>query len=188
MFNQCFLEKNDMHVLFWQSDADTDITGDYFKLDQHERATIFVVKAGTEDVDDIAIEISQASDASGTGVKALNVSRLWHKSGAFTSTGVWTPVELTTPDDCLGIGSSLSVTSINAAGSVTATRAVADVNTGALVMAIDVRAETLDTTNGFKYCTVRVEGDNVNNACLLSAFVLLNGAFYGQLTPVNPID
>lgn len=188
VFNEAFLERNDFHVLFWQSDADTDITGDYVKLDQHERCTFFVIKGGSEDVDDIAIEISQAKDASGTDVKALDVSRVWVKSGAFASTGAWTATELSTPDDCLAIGSSTSVTSINAAGSVTATRIVADVNTGAVVVAIDVRASSLDNANGFKYATVRIEGDNVNNACLMSAVALFNNAYYGQLVPVNPID
>lgn len=188
MFNAGFLEQNDFHVLFWQSDADTDITGDYISLDNHDSATIFVVKGGSEDVDDIAIEISQATSAAGAGVKALNVRNLWTKSGAFTTTGTWTNNKLTTPDDCLGIGSSLSVTSINALGSVTATRAVADVNTGALVLAIEVQASDLDVSGGFKYVTVRVEGDNVNNACLLSAFILLKDARFAPSIAISPID
>lgn len=188
MFNAAYLEKNDLHVLSFQADADTDLTGDYIKADQHERITLLVIKGGSEDADDLAIEITQAQDASGTGAKALNVQHVWTKSGAFASTGVWTHTELTTPDDCLGVGASLSVTSINALGSVTATRILADVNTGAFVVAIDVPTSLLDTNNGFKYLTVRIEGDNLNNACLVTILALLNNAYYGQFVPVNPID
>lgn len=188
MFNSCFLERNDLHILFWQSDADSDITGDYISMDNYDAATFVVVKGGSEDVDDIAIELTQATSTSGGSAKALNTREIWTKSGAFTSTGTWTNNKLTTPDDCLGIGSSLSVTSINAAGSVTATRGVADVNTSALVFACDINAADLDVSGGFKYVTVRIEGDNVNNACLLSAFIILRGSRYPQTVAINPID
>jgi len=179
MFNAAYLEKNDLHVLSFQADANSDVTSDYIKADQHERITLWLIKAGTEDVVDLGIAVLQSTDNAGAGAKALDVRKVWHKVGAFATAGTWTPVELSTPDNFLAVGDAIPTG---------ATRVVADVGTTAFVLAIDIPTDTLDTTNGFKYVNAFIEGDNLNNACLVTILATLNNAYYGQLVPVNPID
>ena len=165
-FNAAFLEYGDVIPLLNQADANTDVTGDYVKLTNYGRCTILIAKYGTEDVDTLGFEIVQATAAAGTGVKAVTaLFPYWYKQGTLTSATVWTGGRLTTADNILGVGS---------AAPTGGTLVVAtDTNTDAFLLAIDVQASDLDSDGGFDWLSVRVEGDEVDNSCLVSAWAIL---------------
>jgi Na+/H+ antiporter NhaD/arsenite permease-like protein len=68
------------------------------------------------------------------------------------------------------------------------TRTVADVNTAALLLAVDIMATDLDVDGGFDWFTVFIEGDNVNNACLISAWAILYSGRFHQNVPLSAIS
>lgn len=178
--NGSFFESGfDMIPLLNQVDADTDVTGDWIKLTNYQRVMFFVAKYGSEDVDTLGFQIVQATDATGTGVKGVNVSRYWTKQGTLTSQGLWTAGTLTTPDDIIGIGSAAPTGGTLIVGT--------DVDTNPAIVAVDLLATDLDVNNGFDWVTLRIEGDEVNNAALVSAWAILMGARFGQLVPTNVI-
>jgi len=162
-----------------QTDADTDFTTDWIKLVNYSRAVILVKKLGTEDVDTLGFQFVQATSAAGAGAKALNVSRYWTKVGVQTATGLWTAGTLTTPDDIVGIGSAAPSGGTLIVGT--------DVNTDAVIVAVDIQATDLDVNNGFKWIAVTVEGDEVNNAALISIDAILMGARFAGAVPTNVI-
>lgn len=176
-----FFEKgNDLHPLVWQADANSDVTMDYVSLKNYDRCLLVFTKLGSEDVDDLGIEIKQATDTAGTGVKALAVSKCWYKTGTMTSQGTWTEVNVGsgTADDFISFGASVPTG---------ATRVVADVNTNPLLLAIEVKAEDLDSNGGFTAISATVEGDNVDNACLVSCIAILQDSAYPRANPASPL-
>ena len=180
-FNQTFLERGqDMVTLFNEQDANTDITGDWVKVRDYERVAVFLCKFGTEDVDDIGLQLLQGTDATGAGSKALTaIDRTWYKTGTLTSQTVWTAgTAITTTTDFVAFGSAVPTG---------ATRVIADVNTDALILQVDFETTKLDADGGFDWFTVFIEGDNVNNAVLLTCFVVLMGCRYPQAIPLTSI-
>lgn len=179
-FNASFFERGmDFINLVHQSDADTDFDTDWIKLTNYERVLIVVKKLGSEDVDTLGVQFLQGLTAAGGSSKALNVSRYWTKQGTMTTTGTWTQGVLTTPDDIVGIGSAAP------AGGTLIT--AVDVNTDACIFCIDIKASELDVDGGFDWIAVRVEGDEVNNAALVSIDAILMGGRYPQLVPLSAI-
>jgi hypothetical protein len=180
VFNKSFFESGcDIIPLVNQADADTDITGDWVKLTNYSRALVVLAKYGTEDVDDLGLQFLQGTDATGSGSKALTASRYWYKTGVLTAQTVWTAGVHSTAADGLAFGSSVPTGF---------TRTVADVNTSALLLAVDIMATDLDIDGGFDWFTVFIEGDNVNNACLVSAWAILQGGRFAQTTPLSAIS
>lgn len=180
--NMNFFESGcDIIPLINQGDANTDVTGDWVRMTHYDRATILIAKYGTEDVDTLGFQIVQATDASAGGVKEVTaLFPYWYKQGTLTSATVWTAGRLTTADDILGVGS---------AAPTGGTLVVAtDTNTDAFLLAIDVQASDLDIANGFDWLTVRVEGDEVDNSCLISAWAILHGGRFKQLVPISAIS
>ncbi len=184
-FNRTFLEGGDIHPLFWEQDANTDITGDWISFRDYERAYVLMHKAGTEDVDDLGLQIIQGTDSSGTSGKAVLVSRCWYKTGTMTGQGLWTAVALT-PSDFLAFGATASSGGVTYASTVN-TRIVADVNTNAVSILVEILKTDLDQANGFKFFTAHLEGDNVNNSCLISGQVILQNCNYAGAIPPNPL-
>ena len=182
MYNAGFFESgNDIIPLLNQVDADTDVTGDWVKLTNYERCLLLIAKYGTEDVDTLGFQIYQATSAAGGSAKACSgLFRYWYKQGTLTSQTVWTAGQLTTADDILGIGS---------AAPTGGTLVVAtDTNTDAALLAVEVLAQDLDLANGFDWLTVNIEGDEVNNACLVSAWAILSNGKFRQKTPLSAIS
>jgi hypothetical protein len=170
----------DIHPLVWQTDADSDVSMDWVSLKNYDRVYLLLVKGGSEDVDDLGIEVKQATDTAGTGSKALAVSRCWYKKGTMTAQGTWTEVNVGsgTADDFISFGSAVPTG---------ATRVVADVNTDALHLLIEVKAEDLDSNGGFNAVSATIEGDNVNNACLVSCLAILADGAYPRAIPASPL-
>ncbi len=182
-FNRNFFERGmDFINLVHQSDADTDFVTDWIKLRDYDRVLIVLKKLGSEDVDTLGIQFVQGTDATGAGSKLLNVSRYWTKVGTMTSQTVWTAGVLTTPDDVVGFGSAATtLPSVS-------TAIIADVNTSAFIACFDIMAADLDVDNGFDWIAVSCEGDEVNNACLLSIDAILMGGRYPQNVPLSAIS
>lgn len=176
-----FFEKgNDLHPLVWQADANSDVTMDYVSLKNYDRCLLVFTKLGSEDVDDLGIEIKQATDTTGTGLKALAVSKCWYKTGTMTAQGTWTEVNVGSgvADDFLAFGAVVPTG---------ATRVVADVNTNPLLLAIEVKAEDLDSNGGFNAITATVAGANADNACLVSCIAILQDSAYPRANPASPL-
>lgn len=171
----------DIIPLVNQGDADTDITGDWVKMRDYTRATLLIAKYGTEDVDTLGFQIVQATDASGTSSKGVSAKYVYYyKQGTLTSQTTWTRGQLSSADDILGVGS---------AAPTGGTLAVAtDTNTDAVLLAIEIEAAFLDADNGFDWLTVQIEGDESNNAVLVSAWLILHGGKYPQATPLSAIS
>ena len=180
-FNASFFEAGMDYInLVHETDANTDFDTDWVKLVNYTRALIIVKKLGTEDVDTLGFQFLQGTSAAGGSAKALSVSRYWTKQGAMTSQTVWTQGVLTTADDIVGIGSSAPT-----GGTLITT---VDVNTDACIAAIDILATDLDADGGFDWIAVRVEGDEVNNAALISIDAILMGGRFPQLVPLSAIS
>lgn len=181
-FNKTFFERGmDIIPLINQGDGNSDVTGDWVKMRDYDRAMILVAKYGSEDVDTLGIQVLQAKDASGTDAKGVSALFPYHyKQGTLTSATVWTAGRLTTADDILGVGS---------AAPTGGTLVVAtDTNTDAFLLAIDVQAQDLDVDGGFDWLTIKVEGDEVDNAVLLSAWLILMGGRFPQAVPLSAIS
>lgn len=183
MFNRNFFERGqDIIPLINQGDIDTDITGDWVKVRDYNRVGFLMAKYGTEDVDDQGMQLLQATDASGTSSKALSVpigASLYYKTGTLTSQTVWTKVSVTAAIDGMAFGSSVPTGF---------TRIVSDVNTNALLVYVEFETTNLDTNNSFDWVTCFFEGDNCNNACLVSVWAILGGGRYPQSVPLSAIS
>jgi hypothetical protein len=182
--NRTFLETGDLHPLFVQQDANTDITGDWMSMVNYNRAYVLLHKAGSEQVDTLGLQILQASDNAGTGAKGVSVSRCWYKTGTMTAQGLWTNTNFSTPADFLGFGSALSGGVSYATTSNQ--RVVADVSTNPLSLLVEIMSTDLDQANGFKYVTAFLEGDNVDNSCLITAFWLGWQPSFASAIPLDP--
>lgn len=182
MFNDTFFGRGcDIIPLVNQGDADTDITGDWVKLTNYARCLLLIAKYGSEDVDTFGVQVVQATDASGTSAKGVSaLFPYWYKQGTLTSQTVWTAGRLTSADDILGVGSAAPT----GGTLVTAT----DTNTSPFLLAIDVQATDLDADNGFDWLSVTLEGDESNNALLISAWAILYDGRFPQTTPLSAIS
>lgn len=175
LFDNC-----DIIPLINQGDADTDITGDWVSMRNYDWCTILIAKYGSEDVDTIGVQIVQATDNAAADVKGVSAKFPYrYKQGTLTAQSVWTYGVLTTADDILGVGSAAP-----SGGTLVTT---VDVNTDAFLLAIDVMASDLDVGNSFDWLTVRIEGDETNNALLMSAWAILGGSRYPQKVPLSAI-
>lgn len=184
MYNKSFFERGmDLIPLFNQADADTDITGDWVKLRDYGRVGVLLAKYGTEDVDDLGLQLLQGTDASGGGSKALALpanSLVMTKTGVLTAQAVWTRTQTSAAIDGMAFGSSVPTGF---------TRVIADVNTAALLLYAEFDVmQAMDVDGGFDWFTAFVEGDNVNNACLLSAWALLMDGRFPQAVPLSAIS
>lgn len=179
-FNASFFERGmDFINLLHETSADADVTSDYIKLTNYERVLVVVKKLGATDVDTLGFQFLQATTAAGGSAKALNVSRYWTKQGTMTSQGTWTQGVLATADDIVGIGSSAP-----SGGTLIVST---DVNTDACIFAIDIKASDFDVDNGFDWLAVAIEGDEINEAALISIDAILMGGRFPQLVPLSAI-
>lgn len=129
-------------------------TGDYVSLKGYERCTILVIKAAGVAGDDPVITVTQAQDVGGTGVKALNFTRVDSKVGVQTGIGTFT-------------------TNTQAAGN-TYTDLVSAEAQG--IFAIEFKGDDLDVANGFDCLKVAVPDTGAAGAQLLTAIYVLRGA------------
>lgn len=129
-------------------------TGDYVSMKGYERCTVLVIKAAGVAGDDPVITMTQAQDVSGTGVKALNFTRVDAKVGVQT-----------------GIGAFTTVT--QAAGNTYTDLVSAEAQA---IFAIEFQAEDLDVNNAFDCLKVAIPDTGAAGAQLLTAIYILRGA------------
>lgn len=174
-FNTDLMENIQFVPLFGPgTDINSDATGDYVSLKNYDGVVIFLHKAAGTAGDDPVISLKQATDVAGTGVKALNIAHLYAKVGATALTGVgqFTKYEFT---------SAATVDLVSVGG----TDIVAD--TGEALIAVNVRASDLDVDNSFDCLTLFIEGDDIGNSTLASAYALLYNARYPQVATPSAI-
>lgn len=142
--------------------------GDWVDVSKHQRfAIVFFKGAGTAG-DDPTITIKQATDASGTGNKALNFTRLWVKQDTLLSTvGKWTAVTK------------------SASNTYTDDTSAED----QAIWWIEFTYNDLDANNGYKYVQASIDdvGTNAQLGCVL---VLLGDPRYAEAPEdqASPID
>ena len=182
-FNCGLFERGcDIIPLVNQADANTDITGDWVKLRDYTRVGVLLAKYGSEDVDDIGLQLLQGTDATGGSSKALNLpqgSPIYTKTGTLTGVTVWTRTTAAAAIDGMAIGSSVPTGF---------TRVIADVDVSPLLLYTEFETTALDVDNAFDWFTVFVEGDNVNNSCLLTVKAILLDGRFPQATPLSAIS
>ena len=135
---------------------DTVATGDYISLKHYGKVLILIVfNDGTATSGDIDIEVYQATDVSGTGVKVLNAlttGRIFTKMHATTlaAEGTWTQITQATADeiyDCDTSGEQLGM------------------------IAVEIDASDLDSANNFD--CIRADLDTITSAKLLTGLYIL---------------
>lgn len=174
MFNGNFFEQGmDLIPDINSADANADLTGDWVNLKNKDRAYLVLVKAAGTAGDDLSIDINQATDNGGTGTKALEFTKLWHKVGTMNAVAQWTAVELSTASSDLHL---LSVNSVDLA-----------TDSGAAVVMVEIMADSLDVDGGFTHVQVLYEGDDVGNSTIVSSFWILTGDQYAQGVPLSAI-
>lgn len=160
MFNQEFLESHDIIPAFMPVDLSTAAnTGDRINLKNYDRCVFVLLTAIGTAGDDPVISAQQHDAATSGNSKALNFTRIRHKVGAtdIDAVGQFSLVEQTA-------AASYDTASIDAA------------ENEALV-AVEVRAEDLDSENGFTFVSFDV-ADIGSNAQLGVGFYILQGAGY----------
>ena len=182
MFNKLFFERGmDIIPLINEADVNTTTTGDWVNMKNYGRCALLIAKYGTEDVDTLGFQVYQATTNTGTSAKGVTALFPYaYKQGVLTSQATWTTGILTTADDILGIGSSAPT----GGTLVVAT----DTNTDACLLLIDVQATDMDADGGFDFLTVNVDGGEVNNTCLISAWAILMDGRFQQRTPLTAIS
>lgn len=180
-FNGNFFEQGfDVINIHNQADGNTDATGDWIKLTNYAGVLWLITKFGTEDVDTLGFQVVQATSNGGSAKGVTALYEYYTKQGTLTSQATWTRGKLTTADDILGVGSAAPT-----GGSLVTT---VDVNTDAFVLAIDMPVEYLDVDGGYDWATIQIEGDEVDNACLVTVQAILYGSRYPQRTPLSSIS
>jgi hypothetical protein len=159
--NNLFVEEAQIVMAIVPVDSQSGAnTGDYVSLKNYERCTIVIIKAAGVAGDDPVITVTQAQDVSGTGVKALQITRVDSKVGAQTGIGVFTKN----------------------------TQAAADTYTDTVsgeaqaIMVVEFKAEDLDVNNGFDCLKVAVPDTGSGGAQLLTALYILRG---GKFNPAS---
>jgi hypothetical protein len=176
MFNTDLMESiNIVSAFSAGTDINTDASGDYVSLKGYEGCLVVFHKAVGTAGDDPSIKLQQATAVAGTSAKALNFNHIYHKIGAtgLTAVGSFTKVELTSETDDLDL---VSVNSVDLATDINET-----------IIVVNVRSSDLDVDNGFDCINLEIEGDDLSNACLASAYYVLYNARYPQLATESAI-
>jgi hypothetical protein len=176
MFNTDLMESiNIVSAFSAGTDINTDAAGDWVSLKHYDGCLVVFHKAVGTAGDDPSIVLEQATAVAGTGNKALNFNHIYHKVGGtgLTAVGTFTRVELTTETN------DLDLVSVNSVDLLT------DINESIIV--VNVRATDLDVDNNYDCIQLSIEGDDIGNACLASAYYILYNLRYPQPVPPSAI-
>ena len=169
-FNTRLLESIDIVAGLVPQDFNTSATSDYICLKNYEGVLVYFTKAAGTAGDDPSLQLYQASDVSGTGEKALTFDNLYSKIGTQTGVNIWTKQTITATADL---------------DLQTPTDFVADNVEASFV--IDVRAATLDVSNGFDCLCFKNDGADIGNTSLAAVIFILYGARYPSPIPLTAI-
>lgn len=157
------------------SDANSDITGDWINLENYERAYLLLIKPAGTAGDDLSIVINQATTNSGGSSKALTFYKLWYKVGTMTAQNTWTYVDL-------GSSGSSDLDLVSVGGTDIAS------DSNAAVVMVEVMADSLDVNAGFKFVQSSYEGDDIGNALLINSHWILCGSAYPRNVPLTALS
>ncbi|EJN11842.1 hypothetical protein PMI42_04857 [Bradyrhizobium sp. YR681] len=164
MKNAHFVEKNQVVLGFKPVAMNTAANnGDYVSLKGYARCAVIFIKAVGTAGDDPTLSFKQATDVSGTGVKALGVTRIDKKQAATDLTAVGTFTKSTT--DSPATNDTFNTTN--------GTWTNSDLAEQAAIVVADIKAEDLDIANGFDCITCNV-GDVGTNAQLGTLIFVLH--------------
>jgi hypothetical protein len=176
MFNVDLMEQVNIVSAFSPgTDINSDASGDWVSLKGYAGCIVLFHKAAGTAGDDPSIALNQATDVAGTSSKALTFNHIYHKIGAtaLSAIGQFTKIELTTAS------ADLDLVSVNGTDLLT--------DVGETLIAVNVRASSLDVDNGFDCLQLFIEGDDVGNATLAAAYYILYGARYPQVATESAI-
>jgi hypothetical protein len=176
MFNVDLMEQINIVTAFAPgTDINTDAEGDWVSLKGYAGCLVCFHKAAGTAGDDPSIALNQATAVAGTGVKALTFNHIYHKIGAtaLSAIGQHTKVELATAT------ADLDLVSVNSVDLLT--------DVGETLIVVNVRSSDLDVDNGFDCLQLVIEGDDLSNATLASAWYILYGARYPQVATESAI-
>ena len=172
IFNKSFFEAGfDFVPDIINGDANSDLTGDWISMKNHDRAYLVLIKPAGSAGDDLSIALQQATDNAASGAKALTFTRWWYKKGTMSSQGTWTAVVESTATSDLDLGTPTDYA----------------MDTVAAVILVEVLAESLDRDGGFDHINVIYEGDDVGNALLINSHWILQGSRFPQAVPLSPL-
>lgn len=175
--NKLFVEGHQVVLLFKPVAMNAAAnSGDYVSMKNYGRCTIIFIKAVGTAGDDPTLSFKQATDVSGTGVKALACSRIDKKQAATDLTAVGTFTKST----------SDSPASNDTFNTTNGTWTNSDLAEQAAVVVADFKAEDLDIANGFDCLTMNV-ADVGTNAQLGTAIAILSEPRYSKETVPSAI-
>lgn len=157
------------------TDINSDADGDWVSLKGYDGCIVLFHKAAGTAGDDPSIALNQATAVAGTSGKALTFNHIYHKIGAtaLSAIGKFTKIDLATPTG------DLDLVSVNSVDLLT--------DVGETIIAVNVRASDLDVDNNFDCLQLFIEGDDIGNATLASAYYILYNARYPQVDVMSAI-
>lgn len=132
-------------------------SGDWVSLKDYESCLVVFYKGAGTAGDDPTLTLEQATAAAGTGAKALNFTRIYHKQGTLTSVAQFTEVT-------------------QAAANTYTDATSAEI---AAIWAVEVKADDLDVGGGFYFIRASV-ADIGANAQLGAVLYILGKPRYGD--------
>lgn len=132
--------------------------GDWVSLENYERCVVVLFAEAGAAGEDPVFALNQATDAAGTGSKALTFTTIYEKVGTLTGVTSWTRTTQT------------------AAGSYT-NAASAETEK---IIAVEVKADELDVDNGFKFLQLSVADTGATAAQFGCGFYIMLEPRYPQ--------
>lgn len=145
--------------------------GDWVSLKEYGRVAIIFFKGVGTNGDDPTITVSQATDVSGTGTKALGFTRVDKKQAASNLLAVGTFTKSTS--DAPATHDTFNTTN--------GTWTNSDLAEQAAIVVIDIKAEDLDIANGFNAIQASI-GDVGTNAQLGGVLYIAHEPKYAKET------
>jgi hypothetical protein len=139
--------------------------GDWVSMKNYNRALVVLFKDAGVAGDDPVFTLRQATDNSGTSAKALNFTRVRTKVGTQTGIGQFT------------------LNTQSAANTYTDT----DSAEAEAIMAVEVKAEDLDTDNGFDHIQLQIPDTGSAGAQLGCGFYILYDPRFAQESPPSAL-
>lgn len=157
-----FLEVADIVSAFVPVDLQTAANnGDWVNMTNFGRCIAVLFKAAGTNGDDPVFTIKQATDNTGAGAKALNISTIWSKVGTLTGVNTFTKT----------------------AQAAAATFVNTDSAEAQGIFAVDILAEELDSEGGFCYLQLSIPDTGTNAQLGCGFYVMLNPRVAGATVP-----
>jgi len=163
-------EQGNVVSVLYPSDLQTAVADDFISLENYVAADLIFFKGAGTAADDPDIYVTQATDSSGTGEKALNFDTYYLKEGTLLST--------------TSIGGTFTKTTMTSSYilSFGATSAESQ-----MICGIHIEADMLDVDGGFSWFRASIPdvGGNPQYGCILA--ILYPGRYQRYSGGLNPL-